>query len=270
MYLFSAVPTRPILDVNDFPELAPLRDNWETIRDEANSLMNADKIEGSHRHDDLAFMAFYKRGWKRFHLKWYGDFLPSAKNLTPKTVELIDSIRSINSAAFTLLPPGTELGKHRDPFAGSLRYHLGLITPNDDKCAIWIDGLQHSWRDGEDIVFDETQVHWAKNDTDKPRVILFCDVTRPLYTPVLRGLNWLMMRTLIRATQSKNDENEKTGLFNRVTVYVYRYRMFLKRVKAANKVFYYTLKYAFILGLVYLIFLRGLDLGSAESFLKAL
>ena len=116
------------------------------------------------------------------------------------------------------------------------------------------------WRDGKDIVFDETMVHWAKNDTDKTRIILFCDVTRPVYTPVMRGLNWLMMRTVIRATQSKNDASEKSGLFNRMTAYVYRYKMFLQKVKAANRPLYYTLKFAFILGLVYLIFLRGFDL----------
>ena len=259
MYLFSAVPTTPVLDVNDFPELSPLRDNWKTIRDEAAVLLDADKIEASHRHDDLVFMAFYKRGWKRFHLKWYGDFLPSAKQLCPKTVALVESIPNINSAAFTLLPPGAELGKHRDPFAGSLRYHLGLITPNDDECCIWIDGEPHSWRDGKDVVFDETMVHWAKNHTDKTRVILFCDVTRPVHTPIMRGLNKLMMKTVVKATSSKNDDTEKTGLLNNLTAYVYKYKMFLQRVKEANRPLYYTLKYAFILGLVYLIFLRNID-----------
>ena len=34
MYVFSAVPNRPYIDIAAFPELAPLRDNWQTIRDE--------------------------------------------------------------------------------------------------------------------------------------------------------------------------------------------------------------------------------------------
>ena len=41
---------------------------------------------------------------------------------------------------FAVLPPGGKLGAHRDPFAGSLRYHLGLVTPNSDKCRILVDG----------------------------------------------------------------------------------------------------------------------------------
>ena len=35
VYLFSGVESTPILDVEDFPQLRPLRDHWRTIRDEA-------------------------------------------------------------------------------------------------------------------------------------------------------------------------------------------------------------------------------------------
>ena len=53
-------------------------------------------------------------------------------------VSVLDLTRpSIEAAMFTMLPPGGELGAHHDPFAGSLRYHLGLVTPNDDAC--WIE-----------------------------------------------------------------------------------------------------------------------------------
>jgi hypothetical protein len=62
---------------------------------------------------------------------------------------------------FAELPPGAKLNPHRDPFAGSMRYHLGLATPNDDRCFIEVDGERHSWRDGEGVIFDETYIHWA-------------------------------------------------------------------------------------------------------------
>jgi beta-hydroxylase len=35
LYLSSNLPARPILDVKGFPELAPLREHWTTIRNEA-------------------------------------------------------------------------------------------------------------------------------------------------------------------------------------------------------------------------------------------
>ncbi len=92
-------------------------------------------------------------------MKWYEDFLPSARELCPKTVTLLNSIPSVHGAMFTMLPAHARLGPHRDPFAGSLRYHLGLVTPNSDQCCIYVDGQFCTWRDGEDFVFDETFEH---------------------------------------------------------------------------------------------------------------
>jgi aspartyl/asparaginyl beta-hydroxylase len=40
---------------------------------------------------------------------------------------------------FAQLPPGASLVRHRDPYAGSVRYHLGLVTPADPKCYIDVD-----------------------------------------------------------------------------------------------------------------------------------
>ena len=70
------------------------------------------------------------------------------------------------------------LVQHRDPVAGSLRYHLGLVTPtHPGGCRIVVDSIPYSWRDGEDSLFDETYIHYAENTTDQTR-ILFCDVER--------------------------------------------------------------------------------------------
>ena len=104
--------------------------------------------------------------------------------LCPRTVALVQSIPTINGAMFAMLPAGGDLGRHRDPFAGSLRYHLGLVTPNSDACRIFVDGEPYSWRDGEAVMFDETFIHWAENRTDVDRLILFCDVERPLTSRV--------------------------------------------------------------------------------------
>ncbi len=149
MYMFSKVPTTPFLDPGkEFPQLEPLRQNWQMIRDEALALRDAQKIAASSTFNDAGFNSFFRRGWKRFYLKWYGPSHPSAKTLCPKTTALIESIPDVRAAMFAQLPPGSELRPHRDPFAGSLRLHLGLSTPNDDACYIEVDGIKKSWRDG--------------------------------------------------------------------------------------------------------------------------
>src|SRR5215470_13116170 len=109
MHAGSAVPNEPIISVDKFPELA-------TIRDEAVRLFDEGFIRAAAKNDDWGFYSFFKSGWKRFYLKWYDDFLPSARALCPKTVELLNSIPTVHGAMFAMLPPGGKLGAHRDPF----------------------------------------------------------------------------------------------------------------------------------------------------------
>ena len=153
-------------DVAAFRDLKPLQDNWQMIRDEALQLFDEGHIRAASTYNDLGFNSFFRRGWKRFYLKWYDVPQQSALALCPRTVALLESIPSINGAMFAMLPAGGDLGRHRDPYAGSLRYHLGLVTPNSDACRIVVDGQSYSWRDGEAVMFDETFIHWAENRSD--------------------------------------------------------------------------------------------------------
>ncbi len=257
MYLFSAVPSRPFIDVKDFPELAPLQANWPMIRNEGLKLFDEGYIRAAARYNDLGFNSFFKSGWKRFYLKWYEDFLPSARDLCPRTAQLLSTIPSVNAAMFALLPPGARLPLHRDPFAGSLRYHLGLATPNCEKCRIIVDGELYYWKDGEAVMFDETYIHRAENQTDVQRLILFCDIERPLSNPVMRAVNRRIGRPMARAAATQNLPGEKVGALNRLFGYVYQIRLVAKRVKAWNRNVYYVLKWLLLGTLAYAIFFRG-------------
>lgn len=258
LYMFSAIPKDPFLPARNFPQLNLLKENWETIRDEALQLYADGKIDYNKDQQDLTFVSFKRLGWKRFHMKWYGDFLPSALERCPKTTELIGRIPDVNSAAFTLLPPGGKLGRHRDPFASSMRYHLGLVCPTEPGCRIWVDGQEYSWKDGEDVVFDETYVHWAENTTDTTRLILFVDFTRPLHTRLMRGINQFMIDHAYGITASHNEPDEKAGALNRFTPYVFGLKKFFRGIKKrTNRKLYYAGKYTLFGLLVWAIFFRG-------------
>ncbi len=257
MYGFSAVDSRPYADVSRFPELAPLRDNWQMIRDEALQLVGDGHVRASDKYNDLGFNSFFRRGWKRFYLKWYDAPQPSARALCPRTVALVESIPTINGAMFALLPAGGDLGRHRDPFAGSLRYHLGLSTPNDDACRIIVDGESYSWRDGQDVIFDETYLHWAENKAAKDRLILFCDIERPLTNRYLAAVNRWIERTFVRAAQAENVPGDKVGILNRIFGIVYYVRLPAKALKRRNKYVYYTVKWLVLAAILYWIFFTG-------------
>ena len=251
IYAFSSVPRTPLLDLKAVPELKILQDNWQVIRDEAVKLYGIGGIGKSDQLDDLGFNSFFKTGWRRFYFHWYGDFLPSAREQCPKTVELLKQCPSVHAAMFTLLAPGSRLPMHRDPFAGSLRYHLGLITPNSDQCRIFVDGQQYYWRDGEAVLFDETYIHTAENLTDQTRIILFCDVQRPLNNPLARWFSHAIAYTLASATASRNRSDEPLGVLNRLFKYVYQLRIIGKRMKAENQRLYYIFKYTLFGALLY-------------------
>jgi beta-hydroxylase len=253
-YAFSKEQNAVYFNPDKFPELKTLQDNWEVIRDEAISLNNATHIKASDDLDDLGFNSFFRTGWKRFYLKWYGANLTSAKQLCPKTLELIDKLPSVKGGMFAMLPPGARLGKHRDPYAGSLRYHLGLVTPNSDDCYISVDGEKYSWRDGEAVMFDETYIHYAENKTDTNRIILFLDIKRPVKFFLVDWFNELFSRVVVAGAATKNIKGDKIGFLNKIFGYVYQIGLVGKRIKAFNRPLYYALQYGIYIGLIYWIF----------------
>lgn len=253
MYAFSAVPNRPYLDPEMFPQLKELKDNWEVFREEGLALQEGGEVKASQQLDDVGFNSFFRRGWKRFYLTWYGKALPSAETLCPRSVAILKAMPGLKGAMFAMLPSGGELSRHRDPFAGSLRYHLGLSTPNSDDCRIYVDGQPYAWRNGEHVLFDETFIHWARNDTDQDRLILFCDIERPMNNPLARAINRLFGRVVMAASSSRNHPDEPVGMINRLFGLIYPVRQLGKRIKEQNKPIYYLLKYGIFAGFLYLL-----------------
>jgi beta-hydroxylase len=211
MLLFSKAPRQPFIPLSAFPELAPLRRHWWAIRAEAgrlDALRAAAVLEGQ---ADPELHAFLENGWKYFYLKWYDEVQPAARRLCPRTYALLQSMPSIKVATFVELPPGARINRHRDPYAGFLRYHLGLATPNDDACFMEVDGRRHALYDGQAMLFDETYIHWARNDTSHPRIVLLCDIERPMRQRWAQAINHRLGRMLMTATNAPERSGRAAG-----------------------------------------------------------
>lgn len=253
-YLLSKVPTTHRVDRRYFPELEIIEQNWETIRDEALELYQHGCITAK---DDLPASSFYKDNrWTSFYLKLYDNRIPSAYNLAPKTMALLEQVPSLNIALFAVLMPGKRLNKHHDPFAYTLRYSMGLSTPNSDKSGLIINGDDYKWKDGDSILFDETYLHSAYNDSDVPRIILMTDVDRPLKSAMLQKVYWYFGRFFNRLFMIDNVDPTHTGLGNRLGKGLTAYKQFLKGIKKKNKPLYLGGKWAVIFGVLYLVFAR--------------
>jgi beta-hydroxylase len=210
MYLFSRVPGTPYIAPGSLPELARLRENWETIRAEAEGLraLAADSEADSAVDGE----GVPKKRWNDLYLKWYDSVPPSARELCPRTCALLQTIPSVKLATFVELPPETSLSRHRDPYAGWLRYHLGLATPNDPACFMEVDGQRYTWRDGEAMVFDETHVHTAVNGCASGRLVLLCDVERPMRFRWAQSVNHFFGKMLTSAMNPPNTIPGRSGL----------------------------------------------------------
>jgi beta-hydroxylase len=254
MHIFSKVPSTPFIPVTDFAELAPLQQNWQVIRAEAENLLALKKIKAAEKNEDAGLSAFLKNGWKRFYLKWYDAIHPSAQHLCPQTFALLQSIPSVKVAAFAELPPGAQLSQHRDPFAGSLRYHLGLATPNNDCCFIEVDGQRFSWRDGQAMIFDETYIHWAINGSDSCRIVMVCDIERPMRFRWTQAVNYVLGRTLMTATSSPSETGDQIGLASKLFRILYYMGHYRRQFKSWNMAAYNVTRIALVVGVAALMY----------------
>jgi beta-hydroxylase len=118
--------------------------------------------------------------WTRLYLTWYNKVDPLGEKLCPKSSAIIKSLPNVKMAMFSVLKPGAKILPHTGPYRGCIRLHMGLITPNSDECFITLGGQTYSWRDGEVILLDDSYLHYVENNTDKYRVILLCDIIRPM------------------------------------------------------------------------------------------
>ena len=135
----------------------------------------------------------------------------------------------MKAALFAELPPGGKLNPHRDPYAGSVRFHLGLVTPNDDKCFINIDGTKYSWRDGECVLFDETFIHEAYNNTRETRIILFCDIERSMRFRIMTSINHFFSYIMMSKATSPNDNTDQVGTINKLYSLLIKLKVKLQR-----------------------------------------
>lgn len=258
LYIFTEKRAKKnFANLSDFPELAEIQANWQTIQKEALEVYNQEyfdktKDKENASHYDLGFRTFYKYGWSKFYVTWYGYTHKSSQRLMPETVKLLNSIPTVNGAMLTTLPPGGKLTRHLDPLACSLRYHLGLMTPNDDNCYINVDGEPYSWRDGQAMLFDETYLHYAENNTDKPRLILMCDIERPMGF-FGKFINFFY-KGLTRLTVVPNTDEDKRGFVNATFAGLSPIIGKIKGLKQTNKPLYTVIKYSINLSLILIVF----------------
>ncbi|MBZ0218602.1 MAG: aspartyl/asparaginyl beta-hydroxylase domain-containing protein, partial [Fimbriimonadaceae bacterium] len=175
-----------------FPYGKTLEANWQTIRDELNAVLQAPGDIPEFHQLDKHQSRLGKAGgakWKTFLFCGYGTWIEDNCARCPKTTALLKAEPRITSALFSILEPGKRLPAHFGPFKGVWRYHLALIVPSGAPCYIMVGGQRNDWKESEGTLFDDSFLHSAVNECDSRRAVLFVDVLRDDFPPLLDRIN---------------------------------------------------------------------------------
>lgn len=126
-----------------------------------------------------------RKEWKIIPIYAFGTWSSEYTRLCPETTKFLKSLPkdTLKTALFSKLGGNTRLTPHKGWAKLSnyiLRCHYPIIVPEPkDRCYMVVDGDKKYHREGEWIIFDDSKLHYASNDTDSDRYILIIDIKRP-------------------------------------------------------------------------------------------
>ena len=198
-----AFPTPPISDdlLGEFPEAAELRGNFAAFRAEALEISTGHKLPINHEimPEQRHFFEHDRIPWQMVPLRAYGFDYPENLARMPLMADFLRRNPHVVSATISVFPGGKHLRPHKGPFKGVWRYHLAYLVQDlgegRTSAELTIDGRQVFLREGDDLLWDDTYMHEARNRSDSPRIVLLLDVMRkdhPWYlAPVSKFVMWI-------------------------------------------------------------------------------
>ncbi len=219
------LPRTPAFDPDylaTYPAMNELEAIYPDVRDECLALLEIkDKLtDMSAMGGSYTQQGIHTARWKTFVFK-SGQFIEENCARCPKTAAAIRRIPGVYTAFFSVLDPHQQITPHWGYYKGFLRYHLGVVIPNDNEdrsCWLRVNddlednnrrdpdliekGSTYYWKNGEGIVFDDNYLHDAANGSDQIRVVLWIDLRRkmPFY---LQAFNMLCLALAYRDSSLK-------------------------------------------------------------------
>jgi len=192
------LPDQAWFEREQFPHLATLEAATEMIREELLDVLASDSDLTPYvdMPDSAPAAAMWgalnhSPAWSGYHLYRHGERVDAHCARCPRTVALLESLPLMRIAdhapeiLFSVLKARTHIPPHTGVINGRLTVHLPLIVP--ENCgALRAGDEQRPWRIGECLVFDDSFVHEAWNDSDQTRVVLILDAWNPFLSELER------------------------------------------------------------------------------------
>ncbi len=131
-------------------------------------------------------------------------------SITAKFPETLKALKSVPTYSlekqpyeifFSLLKPHQKIAPHHGLSNHALTVHLALDVPNN--CFLKVSDQQKSWTAGELLIFDDSFLHSAHNESEQLRIVLIFSIWNPALNPAEQRAiqasfnarrNWLDMR----------------------------------------------------------------------------
>ncbi|NEP12736.1 MAG: aspartyl/asparaginyl beta-hydroxylase domain-containing protein [Symploca sp. SIO2C1] len=191
---------KPFYEIQDFPKLKALADNWEIIRDEFINLnaplLHINRVNKSHTEVYDELVEHMEQGGEYGWLKGWGQdgpnsdwiqyglvildsVIPYAIDKMPETIELLRSIQGIKVCALVKLKSNSFITSHTHPEIkeeGLLQLHITLDAAMERNFAyLNVNGEFKQHKSGSAVVFDGSLHHFALNASSCDRTILYME-----------------------------------------------------------------------------------------------
>jgi aspartate beta-hydroxylase len=191
-FLFiPGLPDRPWFEREEFPFLLRIEEQTDVIRSELMSVLSEpDRLRPYVDMSEHAPAAAvwkdlnHSSEWSSFHFLRHGKQIEENCRRCPRTLAALEELPLHRvpdhgpEAMFSVLQPRTRIPPHTGVVNGRLTVHLPLVVPKD--CGrLRAGGESRAWQEGKCLIFDDSFVHEAWNDSDEVRAVLIFDLWNP-------------------------------------------------------------------------------------------
>jgi len=213
-WLYQHMPRLPLTGdeaLEHFAELRWLQCRHDAIRSELLQLLERkERIPNPHQYHSRD-SGISSTEWRTYVLRLWGHEIAINTQRCPETMRVLDRIPRLHTAIFSILDGYSSIPPHTGWASGVIRCHYPLMTPQRiEDCFIDIAGRRLSWKEGEPLLFDDTQGHFVRNDTPDMRVVLIVDFEPPF--PRIPSLFCKLRYHVVRRSQEMQQICEKAAV----------------------------------------------------------
>jgi aspartyl/asparaginyl beta-hydroxylase (cupin superfamily) len=176
-YMPSLGRTEPFRDPSQLELCRLMSENYETIKDEFNALVQDIENGGKDRFQSVTSMN-YESGWKTLVLFYNGHRIPDFPyHLCPTTTKILETVPLAGRiAGFNRQQPRSGIPLHTDGNNMWLTCQMGIKVPEGEAAYIRVGPETRRWKEGECLLYDTTYEHETFNEHEtQERVVLHVD-----------------------------------------------------------------------------------------------